>query len=213
MPYINGRFYANPGYGLALERARRSSSGRIWTEEHGQESGGTHAPYRRRSKHHRVAGGHEVEDGEHDEEPQNEREARLANVVHNETASLRQDPSASRKSSDRLRDLQLARVAVAEVANRALDSGHPKRVASSELTLREAKALAAGNPVAVRAHNASLAAARVALGGSNVTDGATQYRLKVHPDAATPINGKAISPHFGPFRDTLGNARTVVIAP
>jgi len=213
MPFINGRFYANPAYGRALERARRSSSGGIWTEEHSQESDGTDAPYYQMSKQHPVAGGHDAEDRPRHEEPQNEREARLANVVHNETASLRQDPNASRKSSAAVHDLQLTRVAVAEVAKRAMDAGHPDRVASSELKLREAKALAAGNPEAVRAHNASLAAARVAPGGSNVTDGATQYRLRVHPDAVSPINGKAISSHFGPFQDTLGKARTIVIAP
>jgi len=33
MPWINGRFYANPIFGRALERAREAESGRVWTEE------------------------------------------------------------------------------------------------------------------------------------------------------------------------------------
>jgi hypothetical protein len=33
MPWINGRFYANPLFGRALERARVSAAGRVWSEE------------------------------------------------------------------------------------------------------------------------------------------------------------------------------------
>jgi hypothetical protein len=34
MPWINGRFYANPLFGRALERAREAESGRIWSEQY-----------------------------------------------------------------------------------------------------------------------------------------------------------------------------------
>jgi hypothetical protein len=34
MPRINGRFYANPLFGRALERAREAESGRVWTEQY-----------------------------------------------------------------------------------------------------------------------------------------------------------------------------------
>jgi hypothetical protein len=31
MPFINGKFYMNPAYGRAIERARRANE--IWSEE------------------------------------------------------------------------------------------------------------------------------------------------------------------------------------
>jgi hypothetical protein len=34
MPWMNGRFYANPLFGPALERARMANSGRIWSEQY-----------------------------------------------------------------------------------------------------------------------------------------------------------------------------------
>lgn len=34
MPWINGRFYANPLFGRALEHAREAESGRVWSEEY-----------------------------------------------------------------------------------------------------------------------------------------------------------------------------------
>ena len=34
MPWINGRFYANPLFGRALERARAAESGRVWSEQY-----------------------------------------------------------------------------------------------------------------------------------------------------------------------------------
>jgi hypothetical protein len=40
MPFINGRFYANPAYGRALERARRSNSGGVWSEDFPEQGPG-----------------------------------------------------------------------------------------------------------------------------------------------------------------------------
>ena len=37
MPFINGRFYMNPAYGRAIERARRTSG--IWSEELPESAG------------------------------------------------------------------------------------------------------------------------------------------------------------------------------
>ena len=34
MPFVNGKFYANPIFGRALERTRAAESGRMWSEEH-----------------------------------------------------------------------------------------------------------------------------------------------------------------------------------
>jgi len=224
MPFVNGKFYASLLYGRALERARAANEGRVWSEEQPEmellvahpnqsksgsqrSSGASNAHSKRRAETRRPADNPPQYDN-----PQNEKEARLANVIHNETGSLRDDPHATEGHSGSSEDLQNARLALAEVANRAITSGHPQWVAPSELSSSEAKALSNGNADAIRAHNASLAAARAALAGSNSSMGATQYRLRPHHDARTPIDGSPITDHFGPFPDTLGKSRTIVIA-
>ncbi len=146
--------------------------------------------------------------------PQNEAEARLSNVVYNETSSLRPDPKSKPGQGGSAEALQDAREGVAEVANRVIDSGHPGRVAPSELNDKDRRALSSGNADAINAHNASLAAARQALGGANNTSGDTQYRLRtrsVSPDR--PINGKDTNFVYGPFINTIGRRETVVFAP
>jgi RHS repeat-associated protein len=146
--------------------------------------------------------------------PQNEAEARLANVVYNETSSLRPDPNSKPGTGGSAEALHDAREGVAEVANRVIDSGHPGRVAPSELNDKDRRALSAGNADAINAHNDSLAAARQALGGANNTSGDTQYRLRtgsVSPDR--PINGKDTNFTYGPFINTIGRRETIVFAP
>ena len=90
---------------------------------------------------------------------------------------------------------------------------HPGRVAPSELNDKDRRALSSGNADAINAHNASLAAARQALGGANNTSGDTQYRLRtrsVSPDR--PINGKDTNYVYGPFINTIGPRETIVFA-
>ncbi len=146
--------------------------------------------------------------------PQNEAEARLSNVVYNETSSLRPDPNSKPGTGGSAEALHDAREGIAEVANRVIDSGHPERVAPSELNDKDRRALSSGNADAINAHNDSLAAARQALGGANNTSGDTQYRLRtrsVSPDR--PINGKDTNFTYGPFINTIGRRETVVFAP
>jgi hypothetical protein len=62
MPWINRRFYANPLFGRALERARETESGRVWSEQYpelelhssSQTRTGNSAP-NPTSQHHREA--------------------------------------------------------------------------------------------------------------------------------------------------------------
>jgi len=218
----------NPLFGGALERARAAEEGQPWSEDDRLDVQTLpNARTDEESEYELLAAQNHANDAgsrarrlmreseassRYYENPQNEREARLANVIYNETASLRSDPKIHAGAPGSSEDLWRARVAIGEVADRVLSAGHPKRVAPSELTISEERALAAGNSAAIEAHNASLAAARAALAGSNTTNGAMQYRLRSREDAHTPINGGAIRSHFGPFRDTLGGRRTIVIA-
>ena len=215
MPFINGRFYMNPAYGRAFERARgnRSPQDIVFVDVARQnEKQDSSVQGRGGTSGSAAAGKHATTKYEN---PQNEQEARLANVVYNETSSLRSKAAAASEKPGSASDLRAARVAVAEVAHKVMESGHPERVAPSELTAQAVSALNRGDSQAVQAHNDSLAAARQALDGSATTGGATQYRLRSAPNVHTPINGKHITSHFGPFDDSVakGRTKTVVVAP
>ena len=90
----------------------------------------------------------------------------LSNVVENETSSLKVDPNAKPGQPGSAEDLAAGRLAVAEVANRVIDAGHPDRVASSTLYDSEAAGLKRGDQAAVDAHNGSRTAAEAAVNGS-----------------------------------------------
>lgn len=149
------------------------------------------------------------------EQPQNEQEAELANVIYNETSSLRPDPNSKPGQGGSAEALHDAREAIGEVAERDLASGHPNRVAPTDLKDKDRRALNGGNLDAIRAHNDSLAAAREALSGANRTKGDTQYRLR---DPAVfkndpAINGKTTNFTYGLFLNTLGVPQGVALAP
>jgi hypothetical protein len=210
MPFIDGRFYANPAYGMALERSRRREAGQDGEPEEidvRYASTGAQKP----------PAGTKTRDGSgaapQYDSPQNEKEATLANVIYHETSGLRAKPGVKPGTAGSAEDLHNARVAIGEVARHDLDAGHPNYVAHTELKPDEEKTLAAGNRYAVQAHNDSLAAARQALSGSKMTGGATQYRLRPHPHTRISIRGKAITTHYGPFNDVQGGEKAVVVAP
>jgi len=85
MPVLNGRFYMNPIFGAALERARKANAGREWSEE-SPESAGQTAPAAR--PQHRPAHtaktsgakhkGHTGDDDRGDREPDLQRNGRAA---------------------------------------------------------------------------------------------------------------------------------------
>jgi RHS repeat-associated protein len=150
----------------------------------------------------------------------NQREVELTNIVYNETSGLRVDPNAQPGARGSAEDLQNGRVAIAEVANRVIEGGHPERIlAGTDLSSQEVKSINGGNADAINAHNSALAAARQALAGSNTTNGATQYRTRFGRDVSTPVGsskghpGTQVSQHFGPF--PVGNLRreVIVVAP
>lgn len=138
----------------------------------------------------------------------------LSNVVENETSSLKPDPNAKPGQPGSVENLAAGQLAIAEIANRVIDAGHPDRVASSTLYDSEAAGLKRGDPSAVDAHNRSRTAAEAAINGSNTTNGATQYRTRVGSNVTTPLGksktnpGTPVSMSFGPF---IEGKHTVVI--
>ena len=139
----------------------------------------------------------------------------LTNVVYNETSSLRPNPKVKPGQAGSAEDLANGRQAIAEIAERALRGGHPNRVASSALSNREASAIKAGNPHAAEAYGGAVTAAHAALNGSNISNGATQYRTRVGADVTTPVGssptnqGTKVSQHYGPFIE--GNHEVVIV--
>lgn len=139
---------------------------------------------------------------------------KLSNVVENESSSLKPDPNVKPGQPGSAEDLAAARLAIAEIAHRVINGGHPDRVASSTLYDSEAAGLKKGDPAAIDAHNGSRIAAEAALNGSNTTSGAMQYRTRVGSNVTTPLGksktnpGTPISMHFGPF---IEGKHTVVI--
>lgn len=210
MPFVNGRFYMNPAHGRAVERARIAQT----TSDH-PDSRLLDPDAHWVTLNHRHVLIHEAQ-REHAQrdKARNRHEARLAIIVYNETSSLRSDPRAKSGEGASAEDLHDAREGIAKIAKRAIDSGHANRVAPPDLSDKDAQAIRAGNPDAVRAYNDSLAAAREALKGANETKGATQYRLRPPGISSDrPINGKDTSFAYGPFPNTLGPQQTIVFAP
>ncbi len=132
---------------------------------------------------------------------------KLTNVVYNELGSGRADPKAKPSAPGSADDLANGRQAVAEIAYRVMDAGHPNCVAPSDLNDDAA--------VKTDAYAKSRVAADAALNGSNISNGATQYRTRVNGDITTPVGksstnpGTPVSQHYGPFIE--GNHTFVIV--
>jgi hypothetical protein len=111
MPFLNGRFYMNPIFGAALERARRANVGREWSEESPQAAGqaASASGGRHRSAHAAKSSGakHKGHTGD-DYDPATTTEG-IANQIYNETAGLR---TTARQGPGSDVDLQEARRAI-----------------------------------------------------------------------------------------------------
>jgi RHS repeat-associated protein len=138
-------------------------------------------------------------------------------ILFNETGSLRPGPDAKPGAPGSAEDLANGRQAVAEIANRVIDAGHPNRVAPDSLTAKGAAAVAT-DPLAKDAYGRSRTAADAALGGSNISNGAMQFRTRVGDNISTPLGrsstnpGTTISQHYGPFVEG-GHIVVIVVAP
>ena len=142
--------------------------------------------------------------------PSNESERQLTVVAFNETGGLTPGAKSGNGSADNLQD---ARVAVAEVAERNIQSGHPEAVASDHGNYSIAtglwQGLHDGNSNSIKAWNNSLSAARTALAGSNTTNGTTHFRLDAKNGRIPKwAKGKTPSQTFGPFRNGGGGDAT-----
>src|SRR5690348_6896550 len=108
----------------------------------------------------------------------NPKEVELQDVIFNETGGLRAEPKAKPGDAGSAENLHDARVAVAEIAERVLESNHPEREqAPHSLTHETVRDLNAGNKDVARALDDSLRAAR---SRSDTTKGAMHFRTGRH---------------------------------
>jgi hypothetical protein len=139
----------------------------------------------------------------------NPREVELDDVTFNETGGLRADPKATPGGPGSAEDLHHARVAVAEVAERVLESSHPEREQAPHLLTSETiRDLNAGNRDVIRALNDALSAAR---SGLNTTRGAMHFRTGKHK--FNSLYGHRATMYFGPFPNATGGKRYLTVAP
>jgi hypothetical protein len=210
MPFIDDKYYMNPAYGRAVQRARAAEAASEH-DESGQQQPGTHwvTIEGRHVLIHETQGGRTPHGNQSQpvshsriQFPSSDSERRLAVIVFNETGGLTPSAKSGNGSAANLHD---ARVATAEVSKRLIEDGHANRVAPDELETGLWQGLNDGNPAAVQAWNDSLSAARTALAGSNTTEDATHFRLDAKTGTMPPwAQGRQPAQTFGPFRNAGG---------
>ena len=226
MPIINGRFYINPAHGRAIERARHSESVRapifdqlghsplaftkeVASRDQSQDSNGhwvtidgRHVFIDETKSGGRAQPGHRRPRPIPIQLPANENERRLAVIVFNETGGLTPSTAYGRGSGA---DLHTARVALAEISKREIEAGHATRVAPDEIETGLWQGLNDKNQHAIGSWNDSLSAAREAIGGSNIANNASQFRLDAQNGGIPSwAQGRSPSLSFGPFRNAGG---------
>jgi hypothetical protein len=199
----------NPAYGRAVERAREgvtdtSADG----DGHWVTISGHHVLIRETQSRQSAKSRRKEQQVYEEPDINDEKEVELTNVTYNETSSLRANPNTKPRDADSAEQLHAARVAVAEIAKRVLDSAHPRRVqAGTDLSSRTVQDLNDGNEDIIAGHNDSLLATREALGGSNTTHGAMHYMTSSHRSGHfTGTGSQCNSDHFpmsGAARPTL----------
>jgi hypothetical protein len=203
MPFLNGRFYMNPIFGAALERARRASAGREWSEESPQAAGQAtsasrtqhrpaHAPKSSGAKHKGHTGDHY--------DPATTTEG-IANQIYNETAGLR---TTARQGPGSDVDLQEARRAIGHVIHNRAAGGIAGGLASPELNSKEESAIKSLYMPAYDAYGESHSAAQVSGSRRDSTGGALYFYFDDGRRPPKFAEGKKPAAVFGPFLNEAG---------
>lgn len=214
MPFINGKFYANPAYGRGVEKARTADLvGRgdgqgeaelISAETHPQKATqsptvqrATQKPSTAKSKHH----------GD-DYNPATTPEG-VGNQIYNETAGLR-PTSKSGTGPGTDWDMQQARKAMAHVIQNRATHKMQGGLTNDQIDSRETRAIASVASAAYDAHGGSQAAAhdaaRDAARQYDPTGGSLHFYLD-DPKKKPPkwVNDAIPVAEFGPFQNVSGH--------
>lgn len=181
MPFINGKFYANPAHGEALEKAKAVDS------QHAAAKKQT-APVSNSGKQGKQTAtpGHQ--------KPKVENEAAIGNRVYNETGGLR--PKAGVKPGDpgSAEDLHNARVAMSDVARNREKEGTTGGIAHNRV-------IPIGQKTAQ--YKDAQAAALEAARSSDVTKGSGNFYLDYGQGPPNWAEGKKMT-SYGPFKNASG---------
>ncbi|HEV2489514.1 MAG TPA: hypothetical protein VGT03_06885 [Candidatus Acidoferrales bacterium] len=207
MPFINGKFYANPAYGRALERgrhtevserqdalARNDAAGEPQFDDEVLRNDSSSSPEfdevaakqhpARRHGHARAA----------------ETPVQRANRIYNETSGLRPVADQGPGSRD---DHSTGREHAANVVHNLEKAGRLANVASEKLTPSEVHSIKSYPPAAT-AYRDSLRAAESVGHGPDPTGGATHFYLDYGQIPPNWAAGKKPVASFGPFRNVAG---------
>jgi hypothetical protein len=212
MPWIKNRFYANPLFGRALERARVANEGGVWTEEFpaaGEPTDFDEGPHSYSSVPHaqresaRAQHPKPLKKRHHgDNYDAATTQEGIANQVYNETSGLRPTVRGNNDKGSAW-DLQHARIAMAHVIRNRVAGDTPGGLASPSITthadLRDISKL--GTP-AYNAHGESVFAAHLSAGNPDPTRGAVYFNLQYGQSVPSHLAGKKPVATFGPFLNT-----------
>lgn len=201
MPFINGKFYANPAYGRGVEKARmddligREGEGRDQGES-GQIAART-SQTKPASKHESTSShGHRGDNYNPATTPEG-----IGNQVYNETARLR-PTSKTGIGPGTDWDMQQARKAIAHVIQNRAAVKMLGGLGSDNIAPQEAKATKSMGSAAYDAHGGSQAAAHDAGKNPDPTGGAKFFYLD-HGQKEPPFAvGKKPVATFGPFSNS-----------
>lgn len=197
MPFINGRFYANPAYGEALERARSAESGAKFGDGLARY-GGENLDVEPIAQHHAIQNHHPAHNQPHAAAPKSP--SQIANSVYNETSGLR---SVTERGPGSAEDLHTARVYISHVIQNRDAAGTDKLVAPT--TLRPAELHATKTyPPAHEAYEDSVKAARNAASSQDPTGDAKNYYLDYGQNPPPWAANKKPVAVFGPFLNAAG---------
>lgn len=181
MPLINGRFYANPAYGRALERARNLEAGR---DEEPEEisaryvSVSTHGGQRSAAQHAKQG---------------KESQTSIGNRVYNETGGLRAKPGAKPGAPGSAEDLHNGRVAIANVAGNREKAGIAGGIAPDKVSPSGQK-----TPQYKDAQGAAAQASH-----TDITGGAANFYLEHGQGPPKWAKGRKMT-SYGPFNNASG---------
>ncbi|MGC1106973.1 MAG: hypothetical protein WA876_10570 [Candidatus Acidiferrales bacterium] len=195
MPFINGRFYANPVYGNAVENARDTDNQFNGEAMRSDVGDGDDVPeIEPMSDSVQQPGVSEQRSGHKRNQTASKSPDQVTNSIYNETSGLR---SITKRGPGSANDLSNARAYMASIARFGKAS-----VASDKLSPSETHAIKT-YPPARAAYEDSQRAAHVAFTGPD-PGGATHFYLD---DGRTPpawAKGKKPAAVFGPFKNEAG---------
>ncbi len=222
MPFINGRFYANPLLGRAIERARVAEADQIWSEEYSESERQGYLKQAPQPPHHQERSPQQSSDGHW--VTINHRRVLLREPQQQSVQSARQQVDNEKAGSATVGDL--AKVMANEIGSLSTPkNGDPKELQKAEAALANtlinnanrarpnatAPATGAASPQLAQAMRDAYTAR--ANGGADPVLGRTFYGTSHIPPnrlSSRPIgNGRqTVYSHFGPFRDSTSRLPT-----